>query len=81
MQHPMHLFAQLYTVHAKVYGQMFPLLHGLLPNKTQATYERFGNLIRGAAADINQQFDPNTIMVDFETAAIQAYIQVLPQAQ
>ncbi len=32
------LFSQLYTIHAKVYGAMLPLVFCLLPNKEQATY-------------------------------------------
>ena len=38
-------FAQLYTVHAKVYGQMFPLAYGLLPDRKRGTCERFVRLI------------------------------------
>ena len=74
------LFAQLYTVHAKVYGQMFPLLYGLLPNKTEETYGRFINFIEAAAVENDVQFDPDTIMVDFEVASIQAYQRVLPRS-
>ena len=72
------LFHQLYTVHAKAYGQMFPLLYGLLPNRTEDTYTRFTHLIQAAAAERNVQFDPDEILIDYEQAAIQAYRRVLP---
>ena len=33
------LFKQIYTVHAQVDGEMFPLAYTLLPDKKQTTYE------------------------------------------
>jgi hypothetical protein len=76
-----NLFAQLYTVHAKVYDQMFPLLYGLLPDRRQRTHERFINLIVDAANENNEVFQPDTIMVDYEMGSIQAYRTTLPQTE
>ena len=35
---PSRLFPQLYTIHAKCYGSVVPLVYCLLPNKREATY-------------------------------------------
>ncbi len=32
------LFQQLYSVHGSFYGEVFPFVYMLLPNKTQITY-------------------------------------------
>ncbi len=32
------LFAQLYTIHGRVFGAMHPFIYCLLPDKTEATY-------------------------------------------
>ena len=34
------LFMQIYTIHAKVDGQFFPLAIALLPDKQEVTYRR-----------------------------------------
>ena len=74
-----NLFAQLYTVHAKVYGQMFPLAYGLLPDRKRETYEPFVRLIGEAAVENNLNFDPETIVVDYEMDAIRAFETTLPR--
>ncbi|XP_064631726.1 uncharacterized protein LOC135500763 [Lineus longissimus] len=78
-----NIFTQLYTVHAKIYGQIFPLLYGLLPDKRQATYERFIRLISDKIREVNENvaFNPNTIVVDYEMSALQACRGELPGAQ
>jgi hypothetical protein len=78
-----YLFAQLYTVHANVFGQSrsFPLIYGLLPDKRQQTYERFLTLIQGAVENVQGQhlvFEPREIVTDFEMGAIQAIHNILP---
>ena len=73
------LFHQLYTVHAKVYGQMFPLIYGLLPDHTEDTYIRFTHLIQASAAQRNVEFDPDEILVDYEQASIPGYNLALPR--
>ena len=62
------LFTQLYTIHAEKDGVIFPCIYALLPNKTEATYDRlFMKLL-----EIEPSLNPLRIMVDFEKAAINA---------
>ncbi|MEM7070083.1 MAG: hypothetical protein AAF478_14490 [Pseudomonadota bacterium] len=35
-----HIFHQLLTIHAEVYGQNFPFLYCLLPDKSEETYRK-----------------------------------------
>ena len=75
---------QLYTVHAKVYDQMFPLIYGLLPNRLAQTYERFLTILRNEVLEVGNGdiiLNPNTIMVDYELGAIQAIRRTLPGTQ
>ncbi|XP_052794562.1 uncharacterized protein LOC128227768 [Mya arenaria] len=65
-------FCQLYSIHAKVDGYMCPLVYGLLPNKQERTYTRFFNLIKDFATENNIPLSPDTVMMDFETAAWRA---------
>ena len=37
---PTKLFHQLYSIHGVILGAVMPLVFALLPNKTQATYNR-----------------------------------------
>ena len=54
-------------------GYMCPLVYGLLPNKQQATYQRFFTLIQSAADDMNIPITPTTVMMDYEMAFNLAY--------
>ncbi len=54
-------FAQLYTIHAKVSGQVFPLLYALLPNKTEVTYTRLLRKIKIYATSLGLTFQPETV--------------------
>lgn len=65
-------FYQLYTIHAMIDGYMCPLVYGLLPNKQQTMYTRFFTLIQNFAREHNIPLSPETIMMDFETAAWRA---------
>jgi hypothetical protein len=76
-----HLFAQLYTLHAISYGQMFPLAYGMLPDRRQNTYQRFIHLIVEADATNDMNFDPDITMVDYEMGAIRAYQYTLPNTE
>ena len=63
-------FFQVYTVHGQRDGKISPCVYALLPNKTEATYNRFFlqlfNVVNGDANN------PNDILVDFENTAINA---------
>ena len=62
------LFTQLYTIHAEMDGVIFPCIYALLPNKTEAIYDKlFKKLL-----EIEPLLNPLTIMVDFGKAAINA---------
>ncbi|XP_062612625.1 uncharacterized protein LOC134274356, partial [Saccostrea cucullata] len=62
-------FTQLYTLHANVNGTMFPLVFGLLPNKSEATYNRFLVLLKDAVSDRQSVLTPENWLLDFEIAA------------
>ncbi|XP_046552864.1 uncharacterized protein LOC124262421 [Haliotis rubra] len=63
------LFLQLYTLHAMVGGQMFPLVFFLLPDKATVTYDRAFRLLKEAVEARGLQMSPQHIQMDFESAA------------
>lgn len=71
------IFAQIYTMHIKVGGQFFPVLHAFLPDKTQLTYTRLFTELQRAAVNANLVFVPGVVHIDFEMATINAVTQVL----
>lgn len=64
------IFFQIYTVHALINNKTFPCVFALLPNKTEATYNRLMIEILNAVRDVGN--DPDDILVDFERASINA---------
>ena len=62
------LFFQLFTIHALHNSQVIPCVYALLPNKQQQTYTAFFQVLRDAHDNLN----PETVLVDFELAAINA---------
>lgn len=75
-------FRQLYTLHAKAMGQIIlPLVFCLLPNKSAETYSRLFTRLRHLAIDLNIIFNPPNIMIDYELAAKQSWLQVFPIAR
>ena len=69
------LFSQLYTVHAFIDGDMFPLVYGLLPDKKEATYKKFFTAIQNASP---VRLAPTRIFMDFESAAWNGVSSVFP---
>ncbi|XP_060084128.1 uncharacterized protein LOC132563382, partial [Ylistrum balloti] len=69
-------FQQIYTIHAMIGDQMYPLVYSLLPSKNQATYQRFFTLLRTKMMEL--QLNPTTVFLDFETAAQNAIRAVFP---
>ena len=65
---------QLYTVHAKIGTSIFPCIYALLPNKTHATYVR----VLREISSITNAASPNTVLMDFEKAAMNAFEQEHP---
>jgi len=73
------MFTQLYTLHASVHGQLFPLVFVLLPNKSEQTYRRMFTLLKDAIQrEIDSELLPETVMLDFEVAAKNAVKAVFP---
>ena len=62
-----NLFFQFYTAHALDKGRSFPCIYGLLPNKTEETYNRLWQKVGNVV-----QHNPDDIMTDFEIASINA---------
>ena len=65
---------KLFTIHALVHGVMIPCVYVLLPDTTQATYTRlFRELL-----NINDNLQPNTVLIDFELAITNGLKAVFP---
>ena len=71
------LFTEVYSVHADYLNRSLPLVIGVLPNKRRTTYTAFLTGLQNVANNILQ---PDTIITDFEMAAIQAVGDVFPNA-
>ena len=52
----------MYTIHAKIDNQMYPLLFALLPGKIQAVYAQLLTKLKTTMADLQ-------LFMNFETAA------------
>ncbi|MEM7106559.1 MAG: hypothetical protein AAF502_25780 [Bacteroidota bacterium] len=74
-----HLFYQLFTVHANVYGQTFPFFYCLLPDKTEDSYEKAFAIISNVCRVKNISLDSwSTISSDFEIAIHKGAKNVFP---
>ena len=69
------LSTQVYSIHADYLGRSHPLVYGLLTNKRRATYRAFLDELSNIR---NRAFQPQSILTDFEMAAIQATGDVIP---
>jgi hypothetical protein len=61
-------FYQLYVIHALIYQKYFPVIYCFLPNKDENTYRKLFSIIR-EKLHLN---DLNTVIMDFEQAAMNA---------
>lgn len=73
-------FQQLYTLHvdlgsSKTHNNIIPVIYALLGNKTRATYKILFRLIKSQIP----QFNPKTILLDFEKAAMLAVKDIFPE--
>lgn len=75
------LFRQLYTLHAVVFNEVFPLIYIVTLNQTTETYLKILRVLRNHAETLNLSFTPQHIHVDFEMSAISAAREVLPEAE
>uniref|UniRef100_A0A915E455 H15 domain-containing protein n=1 Tax=Ditylenchus dipsaci TaxID=166011 RepID=A0A915E455_9BILA len=69
-------FHQVYVILAERGGYVFPVLYALLPNKSQATYEKLFRITRRIWPD----FIPSSVSIDFEMAVISALEVVFPES-
>lgn len=75
------LYYQLFTVHAFVLDQQFPLLYVLLPDKSQESYQRVFHMILDRMIVGNLypgNFNLQVIISDFETGLIAAVRVIFP---
>ena len=68
------LFFQLYTIHALHNSQIIPCVYALLPNKQEATYTSLFQILKNSQNELN----PESILADFEVAALNALGAVFP---
>lgn len=69
------LFAQLYTIHYLEDRTAFPMVFALLPNRRQSTYEKLFAELK----DLESTIQPETVMTDFELAAINGIVSSFPE--
>lgn len=76
------LFYQVYTIHARVRKQLFPIIYALLPKKDVATYTHLLQVIK---LKINELFEvnwePEFFQIDYERPMMNAITTVLPSTQ
>ncbi|XP_063435973.1 uncharacterized protein LOC134716888 [Mytilus trossulus] len=61
------IFEQLYTLHALIDGEMFPLVFALLPGKSEDIYTRFFSLLK-TDCDCTQCQIPTTFFIYYKSA-------------
>ena len=64
------LFYQIFTIHIIKYGQTFPMVYALLPNKQQTTYNRMFMMVKEAALNLGLDLTPSSVLSDFKQALI-----------
>ena len=70
------IFFQLFTLHVVKKNTSVPRLFALLPNKTENTYERLFMAIKEQVP----AFKPESVLLDFEKATMNAINKVYPNA-
>ena len=76
------LFAQLYTIHAPERGKCFPCIYAIMANRTRDSYvELLQNIKRICRERYGEEPAPAYVSTDFKSPAIDAYKEVLPDAQ
>ena len=75
------LFYQIFSIHIIKYGQTFPMVYALLPNKQQGTYNRMFMMVKEAALNLGLDITPSSAISDFEQALINALRLNFPTAE
>ena len=73
-----YLMYVIFVFHAYRYGQQFPLVYCLLPDKSRETYIRVFELIKEKAEEQDLNLNPDTVLSDFELSIIQAMELTFP---
>lgn len=73
-----NIFKQLYTIHGRYLGKVFPLVYCLLANKQQQTYRRMLNSIKEEGEKRRLSLKLEEAILDFELGAINAVKDVFP---
>ena len=68
------IYIQLFTLHIVIKNISIPRIFVLLPDKSQVTYSRLFRALK----DLRPSLQPETLMVDFEKASINAFSAVFP---
>ena len=69
-------YDQLYTIHGFINGEIFPVVYALLSSRTEEAYQHLLQEI----LTLKEGLNPDSIMVDFELAAIRAFQNTFPTA-
>ena len=69
------LYTQLYTIHCLTSGQIVPCIYALLPDKREATYRR----VIAGLLHARPNLQPQSVLVDYERAAVNALQNAFPQ--
>lgn len=69
------LFYQVYSIHCKVNGSVIPAAYVLMTHKSAAAYVQALTVLKNECGPEGQ---PETVIVDFEQAAISAFHSVFP---
>ena len=70
------LFQQLYTIHGVVHGVVLPLVYALMASRTEDRYTRLFAELKS----LEPTLSPDTILTDFERAAINAFKENFPNS-
>ena len=73
------IFFQIFTIHVLINHQIFHCVFALLPNKTEASQNRFLTEVSNAVRNIGNE--PEDILVDFERAAMNVITNQLNQVE
>ena len=71
-------YVQQYTLHAYHEGITYPCVYALLPGKSEQVYSRMIEVIKNLVPNLD--FNPVSIMTDFEKAAMNAFGTHFPNA-
>ena len=73
--------AKLNTVHAYVNGTNVALVQCLLPNKSTQVYVQFIQVLIELCSERDLTWNPKIILLDFEKAAHQAFLENFPECE